>query len=252
MGIFFQYAGAVMKQWLPLILGVFGTFPWWARALLSPYLQGKVDKIFNPSAIKRFGICCVIISFAWANFNAWEDQYTQVLTLKQNFEIYSKPKFQINLFQTLIGHSANKTGVQYFVNLGITNIGVPSIATNWRMNVKVGTQTISCYPTIIPDGYTIKEKKKLIARFSKNNLLQEKTVTPIQQGAVASGWLRFDFPNANYDQMQKALKTISIHDIYGVEYSANLDTSNTCNEPKYYVGSGDYPFDVKQNKKRSK
>jgi hypothetical protein len=67
----------VMKNWLPLLIGVLGSVPWWGRALLADQLQKKIDKYLNARAIKRLAIVCVFVSFGWANMTAFNDIQNQ-------------------------------------------------------------------------------------------------------------------------------------------------------------------------------
>jgi hypothetical protein len=248
--MFFDYLQAVvMKHWLPLLIGFFGTIPWWIRGLLSKRLQAKVDRYLNPSAIKWLGVTALAISFMLANFLAWDDEHqkvkavsTQLTTEKEN----NSPKFILNWNSYHQGDIPKINGCGIFLNMQLKNVGAPSVAYGWKLSVKSDVINAGpILPSLIPDGHKFwDEHRKLFARFSAANRLEEKATKPIVRGDMINGWLWFMLPGIHQKQLVGATITIYVRDIFDHEYPFSFIPSLS---PKggrslYIPGSGPDPF----------
>lgn len=124
---------------------------------------------------------------------------------------------------------------------------MPSVVTGWSLSVITDSLNLDrIHPSIIPDGLTINSKEgKMIARFNKSNRLEDKTMNPIQQGALVGGWLKFDLSGINANQLREAKKNIYVQDINDNQYSLNIEFDQTNDfGTMYYPGSGDNPYSV--------
>ena len=149
----------------------------------------------------------------------------------------------------------NKTTGKTFALMlvDIRNLGTPSVAVGWRLSIKLSSESIlTSNPSLIPDNFELREEGKKLAKFNQTHRLEEKAMTPIQQGALMSGWLKLDFPNINPEQFSKAIKTLYVQDILRKEYSTTSDPRFHREEPlgkSYFPGSGDNPVRIIPNEK---
>jgi len=239
--------------------------------MFSERIQTKIDKYLNPSAIKRFGIATLVISFAVANFLAWEDEHQRVgdehqkvVAEHKQAEIVTdqlkkekennKPVFILGLNQCISGDiSALDAGI-VFLNIILKNLGAPSIAHGWKLNIKSPSINIdSIVPTLISDGLKLfDENNKLLARFTAGNRMEERAMKPIAKNDMASGWLWFIFPRIHQKQLKGATVTLFVQDILDHEYCYSFILNQPPNKGElfYYPGSGPNPFLGKKRVKK--
>lgn len=226
----------------------------WVVALMTGFLSilRELLSIYRPKQGPRSLFWnCIIIAFVISASILWfiEHQKITDLTneLKESKE-HNKPNFALSINQTIIGQSPNLNETFLLINLGIKNIGSPSVAIGWFLSVKSPSVTVDKKtPSFIQDGYEIKDRqgRKVIARFHQNNRIEEKTMTPIQRGAYIGGWLLFKFPEIAPERIREAVITLYVKDIFEKEYSVIFKPEAGQESPPgsiYFSGSGDNPF----------
>jgi hypothetical protein len=242
----------VVKHWLPLLMGVFGSLPWWARPMLSPKLQAVVDEYLNPSAIKWIGIACIIVSFIWANYLAWKDQNNQNLAHSVKLEALTKPNLIGYIDSYVSGYSPELNATQLFLSVSIKNSGSPSIAEHFSLSI--GNDKIKVthiLPTFIQDGLKL-YGDEIQAEFHRSDALEEKTMVPIMKGDIKRGWLRFVLGDVKIDDIKRpGVITIQFDDYLGRSYSSDMKIGGEGQGLFYYPGGGT-PFRIKPKPKQDK
>ena len=171
--MFFNYFEAVvMNHWLPLLIGLLGSMPWWARALLSPRLQDAIDRYFSPSGLKYLAIICLATSFIFANYSAWTEQNFKTINLQQQIDSFSKPHLMGTIDTTRYGDSGETNATLLFMLISIRNSGAPSMVEGFNLSAKGNNINLTgVIPTFIPEGFHLSLNKQEIAKFSRNEAL---------------------------------------------------------------------------------
>ena len=159
-------------------------------------------------------ITFLLVSF----FVVWNGEHKKVSQLEES----TKPKLVLQINNVVTAYSLETKGSFIFINLGVKNLGAPSIAYEWKLSA-IGSnwRDEKILPTPIPDGFRIGKEGQtdIIAIFSESNRLEEKTMTPLQKGSLVNGWLRFDFPGKQREDLDNATKIVYVHDVLDNESS---------------------------------
>jgi hypothetical protein len=203
---FLQFMWDVLNNWAGYVTGGL------IIAVITAWLIWK-DKTMP----RNVGIIFMIGFLLLAFFKAWSDQKTLAIQLKNGLAEEKErnkphPEFVLEVPQVMICRDENAKKTFALTLLYIKNLGTPSVAFNWRLSIKLSSESIlTTIPTRIPDAFNIIGQG--VAKFNQTNRMEDKTMAPIQQGGLIGGWLRFDFSNINSDQLHKATKTLYVHDI---------------------------------------
>ena len=131
-----------------------------------------------------------------------------------------------------------------FMLISVKNLGAPSIAEGFRLSIKYRDIKTETRPTFIPDGYTLTgEDGKTLAKFTRNEAIYEKTITPIPKGALVRGWLRYHVTNIpdSVRHLSGLIYTVHFTDITDKEYATTYTSTGIKSEPTYLPGS-EQPF----------
>src|ERR1039458_7570406 len=117
------------------------------------------------------------------------------------FVLYPRPDFRLSLlggYIFVLDQDSQLTGIA--VEGRINNIGVPSIATNWRMAVEHGGSIVSAQLTKLPDTLTLHGKSGSVILHASDSLEHKGLEKPLRDGdAPLDGYLLF------YVQMTEAM-----------------------------------------------
>lgn len=119
--------------------------------------------------------------------------------------------------------STSTQGAQVFVKVSVRNTGPPSIAENFRLNIKLNRFDFSDVPQDLSQDYTFTpagKASKVVVR--REESLAERTATPIANGGREDGWVRFVVPDVNPNDLTQpgAVYTIHLTDVWGKTLSA--------------------------------
>lgn len=190
----------------------------------------------------------IVVFLVGAFFVAWREQYHAAVEAQTKLEELTVPKLEATVEQIVRGDSPDLGGAQIWLNVSVKNFGAPSVAQGWQLSVKSPTVNVErMTPIWINEGYRLFDpsENKTIAEFHQNMNLSERTMTtPILQGEMRSGWLRYDFIGLTKEQVGDAEKTLYFRDIREHEYSVRFTRLPPLKNPLYIPGSGGNPFVV--------
>lgn len=156
-----------------------------------------------------------------------------------------RPHLSGRVEQTFLGDapSPGVGGAMALFLITITNTGEPSSAEGFWANIespnyKDVIQSHKFPPTMI---LQLRHNKTAIFHES-DDALYEKTIHPISPGAPVRGWLRYDLPGKNVEDLKTYHWTIHMQDYKGNYYEISYDYSKCpgC-KPQYYPGANQ-PF----------
>ena len=126
---------------------------------------------------------------------------------------------------------------QTFVVLGITNLGTPSIATNFRLSVKVGGATYESERVAVPDTVKLNVRGREVIYYGSDSLF-EKGLAPIPLGGYTAGIMYFVFPTLPPDAVRNQILDyhLSFVDATGHEYSKDIKPSLVSEEVRNFPG----------------
>jgi len=212
-----------MKQWLPLLIGFFGTVPWWGRALLSQRLQNMVDGYLNPSAIRWLGIIAILASFILANYFAWEGEHKEVsnLSYKLNkLEVEATPNITGTIERVIIlKERLPEKNLRIDITATLRNVGAPSAAEGFLLKVYLKNGQIITGEKIFPyNNQETHYDSGIVETISSADLLDRKATQPIPRGGMIMGRM-FYRVNTSIDSISGSEATfeITFYDILGKE-----------------------------------
>ena len=195
--MFFSYLEAVvMKNWLPLMIGLLGSCPWWIRALLSSRLQTKIDNLFNPTALRILAFICIASAFIIANYSAWKDEHQEFLkksselTIEQDKNTIKLDGEFLQIFSSL---SENKSDVDVLFTISLWNKGADSAIRGYRGKVRIEKQYFDLIAFTIPEnGIILRDQEgTLLRKYFPRDAMYEKTLIPLKKGEIITGILYF-------------------------------------------------------------
>jgi hypothetical protein len=118
----------------------------------------------------------------------------------------------------------------------IRNTGFPTIAEHYRLKFvnRDGSLSRSARPVVIDKELFSKSDitGNLVVDLPANEILYNKTLTPIPTGGIACGWLAFDYPGVTMREVhaEDTEWTLSFSDIDGKSYEV-ITTHSAMREP---------------------
>jgi hypothetical protein len=218
---FFQFIKEVLSRWPDLAIGGGLGFAW----LLFEKITGR------PISLKIFFVL-LSVAFLFAVFHAWREQYVK-----------SAPKLKGEMNSIVSGSSPDGKSAGILVLMGITNTGPPSIADGFDATVKFGDSHINLGPS-----YLTAENRFFFGagsgQIKSSEMLYEKLVSPIPQGARTRGWLYYFLDGTNVDQLRRHgfQITIRFKDVNGTEYAVSSEPLATPAKSAEYYPGAENPF----------
>ncbi len=203
------------------------------------------------------GILLLFVFFAC--FQAWHDQYeiaihtnspptVQVnvppinvppaqVTVEPNRE-KSAPKLSGVIDVIMLGDIPHQNAAEIFLLIGVRNQGTaPSIAQGWTLILTSPTVNVRRQPSFIANDFKLlDEKGNAILQIPTGSHIEDKTITPIPQGAYVRGWLRFIIPNVTAEQIKATKKSLIFYDVNDTVCHTDFSHATDKEPPLYFPG----------------
>jgi hypothetical protein len=222
----YDYLEAVVKHWVPLLIGAFGTVPWWLRAMLSSKFKAMVDEYLNPSALKWLAIVSIVISFIWANSLAWKDERQSLIEAEKNLvkaQDMNTVKLECQIAQ--ITRGLRNKDMWILLTASIWNSGADSSVRGYQAEISFEGQTFNLATVLIThEGFELYDAKGTLAKFFQSDTLNAKTQTPIKRGDFRTGVILFTMKGgAKFIDVKPEYLLLSFADYSGKIYKTRFD-----------------------------
>lgn len=219
---------------------------------------GIYERLIGHTLSKRMYVAIFIVAFLLgAFFLAWRDEQhaklqldRQVKSLQGTLDSLSKPKFIATIDDVRLGTNSLSRETVVFIFLSIRNEGAPSIAEAWSLKLDRSSEHKEIKASMFPefqtqDSMTIPEPDGIF-RLRLDDILYEKAIrTPIQRGALVSGWTIFIEPTMGLEKELMDTKrpftwTVIFHDVAGREHRTEPSTfsvSYSKGKRRYHPGT---------------
>lgn len=183
---FADFASAVSSQTVALMSGIVSFIAGlWFR--FGPRRRDIPNTVFLAVA----GGCVF-----FACYSAWSNEHLLRLSEEKHMSEISTPKLSGSIDQKVYGYDETHKAVSAMLVVGIKNLGAPSIAQGFKLRITMNGRPSKEYPpTLITDGFRvsmINKGRKTTSIFDHKMALEERTATPLSNGMLVRGWLRYE------------------------------------------------------------
>jgi hypothetical protein len=122
-----------------------------------------------------------------------------------------------------------------FLQVGITNRGVPSSATDWILHYHSDTLDIeAAYDKIV--STPMRNPKGETLQFSEGDNISEKTLKPIATGETVNGWAKFNIPGDQMAELHtdRPVLTVQVNDDTGHTWNTEFHLGEIETATPYY------------------
>lgn len=205
-----------------LFWALIGTLPALIVALVSLVaIFVACYMLWRDERIKRFGIEKELVAkqeTISSNLSTINKVTQELLEEKDKHT----PKLVPNLswFATTLGSKRNEEKTVIIFELGISNLGMPSIVTKWRLVVTMdGIASESYKPSHFPKALTLVRDFEEIV-LSNEDAIYNKVSSPISTGNQVVGLLYFSVPySQELIDKEETILTVWFEDVIGKRYS---------------------------------
>jgi hypothetical protein len=194
----------------------------------------------------------------FAGFQAWKDERkvaqecaVQLTETHGKLDELTKPNLVLTVVQLVVGD--NDAGLKMFVEFAIKNLGAPSAASAFDVQIKSDiSDTGRIRNLFIPEGdKMMSSDTQTVLEFHRNMSLDDKTAHAVQRGDLVGGWLKFFIPGWTVKRLHQEHASITFYflDINDKEYHITEDKFPS-QLPKYSPATGSTPFVFKPEKPR--
>jgi hypothetical protein len=182
------------------------------------------------------GVLCLF----FACFLAWRDEHRALADEQKK----NSPVLVGTIDETEFMGNTNGSPPQLaaFIQFSIRNLGMPSIAEKFYLNLFVDGKKFFIPDRAVPPAIelvTLNPPYKLT--FHQNDMIYEKTISPLPTGGMVRGWLYFDVTEAHLDRNAlndtNVLWVVAFRDVTGKEYFVTNYNHRIASGPGYFPGS---------------
>jgi hypothetical protein len=245
---------------------VFTVLTYWQASAPATFITGVIgviEKVRDKSLSKRVYLTIFLgVYLFFGFFLAWRDERLAVVQRNKEIETAKQelvkakgemeeekkrhaPDFSANIDFISTGYASDKGVGQIFILLAIRNLGEPSIAENFKLQIKSNNlDIVKNNPTSIPSGHKLKEGRDVLAVFGSDENIADKTIKPIEHNGIVRGWLAYVVPEvSNVEGASKFYEagtkyTVTFQDVAGNPWTATREiTGNRATEDYRYPGA---------------
>jgi hypothetical protein len=164
------------------------------------------------------------------------------------------PRLTGNFEQMLRGISgvpnSDKRGSGFMILMSIKNLGTPSIADGFMLDVWTNKDTtpLEARPNVWQQNTNHQMELRVQDSgekfdFEPSEMIFEKTSSPITQGEKVHGWISFDFPDTNlfYANLNNMKFVVSFSDVTGSRIFVTNDAFSQYEGKLHYLPGSKYP-----------
>ncbi|MEX0805272.1 MAG: hypothetical protein WD688_18410 [Candidatus Binatia bacterium] len=192
---------------------------YWLLGGVAFFLADFCDRFLKKAKLdsvpwKWISIMCVCI----AMFLTWRDEYKRMMVTEAALRELSLPKLEARIGPTY-GFDDHYRA-QLFIGVHIKNLGAPSIAEGYWLEIVLHGEKMTFMPANIPaQGATFHpadpSRKYLLVFYGKDSLYEKTNSTAIEKGGARQGWLRYVLPKIRLSELKNTPYKINFTDVNG-------------------------------------